>query len=80
MRGIFNFLMKNTIFRTHLSDYTIHVMPKNASISSIVQKPAEKPKGGCRALYIVIIIFGIVTIVVVIIKRKKDKYNVKERF
>ena len=44
MRGMFNFLMKNTIFRTQLSDYTIHVTPKNANIGSTIQKPTEKPK------------------------------------
>ena len=84
MRGKFTFLMKNTVFRTQLSDYTIHVTPKNAKIGSTIQKPTEKPKSGCSTLYIVIIIFsfgfGIIIVVVVIVKRKKDKYNAKERF
>lgn len=80
MRGMFTFLMNNTICKTQLTDYTIHVAHKDAKIGSAIQKPAEKPDESHNTFCIVVIIIGIVIIIVVIVKVKKGKYNVKERF
>ena len=80
MRGMFTFLMNNTICKTQLTDYTIHVAHKDAKIGSVIQKPAEKPDESHNTFCVVVIIIGIVIIIVVIVKVKKGKYNVKERF